>query len=185
MHVSRDVICDLWALCAAGEASDDSRRLVDAFLDQDPELAERLRANPGALDATQPALPVDHEAEDSPADEASSRPAVATQAGRVGFYGPGNPALHGADQIHRFAGRGRGAVHRRRGHVGSFRLARSISAAKGSLRRSQICPVAVEHNSSPSRLTRRAHGQPGVRCRRSPRPHRHRRSLPFHARQAR
>ena len=62
MHVSRDVICDLWALCAAGEASDDSRRLVDAFLDQDPELAERLRANPGALDATQPALPVDHEA---------------------------------------------------------------------------------------------------------------------------
>ena len=38
MQVSRDVIRDLWALCEAGEASEDSRRLVDAFLAQDTEL---------------------------------------------------------------------------------------------------------------------------------------------------
>jgi len=63
MQISRDVIRDLWALCQAGEASEDSRRLVDAFLAQDAELAATLRSDAGSLAAAPPALPVSHEAE--------------------------------------------------------------------------------------------------------------------------
>lgn len=63
MHVSRDVVRDLWALCEAGEASDDSRRLVDEFLSQDTELGATLRSNTGTLGAAPPSLPASHEAE--------------------------------------------------------------------------------------------------------------------------
>jgi hypothetical protein len=63
MQVSRDVIRDLWALCEAGEASEDSRKLVDAFLAQDAELAATLRSDRGTLAPTPPSLPVSHEAE--------------------------------------------------------------------------------------------------------------------------
>jgi hypothetical protein len=63
MQVSRDVIRDLWALCQAGDASEDSRRLVDAFLAQDTELAATLGSNTGPLASTPPSLPVSHEAE--------------------------------------------------------------------------------------------------------------------------
>ena len=63
MEVSRDVIRDLWALCEAGEASDDSRKLVDAFLAQDAELVATLRSNTSTLAPTPPSLPVSHEAE--------------------------------------------------------------------------------------------------------------------------
>jgi anti-sigma factor RsiW len=63
MQVSRDVIRDLWALCEAGEASEDSRRLVDAFLAQDTELAATLRSDAGTLASPPPSLPVSHEAE--------------------------------------------------------------------------------------------------------------------------
>ena len=63
MDVTRDVIRDLWALSAAGEASADSRRLVDAFLAQDVELAHSLTATAGPLAAPQATLPADHEAQ--------------------------------------------------------------------------------------------------------------------------
>jgi anti-sigma factor RsiW len=43
MNVTRDVIADLWALVSAGEASDDSRRLVDQFLAADPAFAATLK----------------------------------------------------------------------------------------------------------------------------------------------
>jgi hypothetical protein len=42
MNVTRDVITDLWSVCASGEASADTRALVSAFLEQDPELAQVL-----------------------------------------------------------------------------------------------------------------------------------------------
>jgi hypothetical protein len=41
--VTREVVSDLWPLCRCGEASADSRRLVDAFLAADGEFAARLR----------------------------------------------------------------------------------------------------------------------------------------------
>jgi hypothetical protein len=59
---SRDVVVDLWPLYVSGEASTDSRALVEAFLAQNPEFAERLREpemtglRPSVL-----ALPPDHE----------------------------------------------------------------------------------------------------------------------------
>jgi len=43
MKVTRDVILDLIPLVLAGEASADSRALVDEHLAGDPELAERVR----------------------------------------------------------------------------------------------------------------------------------------------
>jgi hypothetical protein len=43
MNVTREVISDLWPVYASGEASADTRALVEAFLRQDPEFAELLR----------------------------------------------------------------------------------------------------------------------------------------------
>jgi hypothetical protein len=43
LEVTRDVVSDLWALCTSGEASPDTRTLVDAFLAGDPPFAETLR----------------------------------------------------------------------------------------------------------------------------------------------
>jgi anti-sigma factor RsiW len=52
MNVTRDVIADLLPAYLAGEASADTRALVDEYLRGDAELAARVRA--GALE---PALP--------------------------------------------------------------------------------------------------------------------------------
>ncbi len=42
-EVTRDVVSDLWPLCQSGDASSDSRTMVDAYLAQDTALAEQLR----------------------------------------------------------------------------------------------------------------------------------------------
>ncbi|HET6899221.1 MAG TPA: hypothetical protein VFK70_12765 [Vicinamibacteria bacterium] len=52
MKVTRDVVLDLLPLYVAGEACADSRALVEEFLEQDPELRNRMRE--GALDALVP-----------------------------------------------------------------------------------------------------------------------------------
>jgi hypothetical protein len=44
MQITRDVISDLWPLYAAGEATADTRALVDAFLASDPEFARTLKS---------------------------------------------------------------------------------------------------------------------------------------------
>jgi anti-sigma factor RsiW len=49
MKVTRDVVMDLLPLYVAGEASADTRALVDEFLDGDPEL--RREVGEGRLDA--------------------------------------------------------------------------------------------------------------------------------------
>jgi hypothetical protein len=43
MNVTRDVITDLWPVYAAGEASADTRALIEDFLRQDPEFARVLQ----------------------------------------------------------------------------------------------------------------------------------------------
>jgi len=48
--ITREVITDLWPLYEAGEASRDTRAIVDEFLAADPEFARTLRAQP-ALEA--------------------------------------------------------------------------------------------------------------------------------------
>lgn len=42
-EISRDVISDLWPLYQAGEASADAKRLVEGFLEQDPEFRTLLK----------------------------------------------------------------------------------------------------------------------------------------------
>jgi hypothetical protein len=65
MNVTREVIHDLWPVYEAGEASADTRALVEEFLRQDPEFAELLRApDPDRLLATRVRkLPPDREAQ--------------------------------------------------------------------------------------------------------------------------
>lgn len=46
MTITRSIILDLWSAYASGEASQDTRALVDAFLRDDPEFARQLREDP-------------------------------------------------------------------------------------------------------------------------------------------
>ncbi len=46
MKITRDVISDLWPLYESGEASDDTRQLIDEFLKDDREFAKLLRESP-------------------------------------------------------------------------------------------------------------------------------------------
>jgi hypothetical protein len=46
-QITRDVIHDLWALNSSGEASEDTRKLLDELLAGDPELARSLRESGG------------------------------------------------------------------------------------------------------------------------------------------
>lgn len=43
LDVTRDVVSDLWPLCRSGDASADSRSLVDHFLAEDRDFASMLR----------------------------------------------------------------------------------------------------------------------------------------------
>lgn len=43
MNVTRDVIIDLWPLYQSGEASGDTRRLVEDFLESDPDFMRQAR----------------------------------------------------------------------------------------------------------------------------------------------
>lgn len=63
MNATRDVVTDLWPLYLAGEASADSRALVDDFLRRDPEFARLIRedATRDVLSAAPPPLAPDHE----------------------------------------------------------------------------------------------------------------------------
>jgi hypothetical protein len=44
-NVTRDVIADLWPLYVSGEGSQDTRRVIEAFLSEDPEFSRRLSQN--------------------------------------------------------------------------------------------------------------------------------------------
>jgi hypothetical protein len=70
--VTRDVVSDLWPLCRSGDASADSRALVDEFLAQDETFATTLHESemlPGAV----PALRLSPDAERRLLDEAQRR----------------------------------------------------------------------------------------------------------------
>ena len=61
MTITRPVIIDLWAVYASGEASVETRALIEEFLHGDPELAQQLRREP-VLPAVTASLAPDHEA---------------------------------------------------------------------------------------------------------------------------
>jgi hypothetical protein len=42
MKITREIISDVWPLYTAGEASPDTRKLVEEFIQQDPEFARLL-----------------------------------------------------------------------------------------------------------------------------------------------
>src|SRR5712691_3787152 len=65
MNVTREVITDLWPVYVAGEASADTRALVEAFLQQDPEFAKLLRGRDvdRLLRHEAPGSPLDREAQ--------------------------------------------------------------------------------------------------------------------------
>jgi len=60
VKITRDVVTDLWPLYEAGEASGDTRALVDAFLAEDPSLAAALR---GRLQLPGVEVPMSHATE--------------------------------------------------------------------------------------------------------------------------
>jgi len=62
-NVTRDVIVDLWPLYLSGEASQDTHRLVEAFLRDEPDFAQELRRDATAplRGDDVPSLTADHE----------------------------------------------------------------------------------------------------------------------------
>jgi hypothetical protein len=65
MNITREVIIDLWPSYAAGEASADTRALVEEFLQQDSEFARLLHesGDTDLLKSATPTLPPDREAQ--------------------------------------------------------------------------------------------------------------------------
>ena len=63
MDISSAVVSDLWPVYSSGEASPDTRALVEAFLAGDPAFAQALRDSSGVTlgVAKPPALSPDHE----------------------------------------------------------------------------------------------------------------------------
>lgn len=72
LEVTRDVVSDLWPLCRAGEASRDSRDLVDAFLAADPGFADTLNRSAG-LSPVLPGVRLSPEGERQLLDQARNR----------------------------------------------------------------------------------------------------------------
>ena len=62
MTVTRSVILDLWPIYTSGDASDDTRALVDVFLRDDPQFAQQLTRDVRIPEAP-PGLPPDAESE--------------------------------------------------------------------------------------------------------------------------
>ena len=65
MNITREVIIDLWPVYTTGEASTDTRALIEEFLRQDTEFARLLqeKADEDLLMSTVPSLPPDREAQ--------------------------------------------------------------------------------------------------------------------------
>lgn len=71
-EISRDVVTDLWPLYRTGEASRDSKALVDEFLAEDPAFASTLHKS-GELGGAMPPFRLSPEAERRLLDDARGR----------------------------------------------------------------------------------------------------------------
>jgi len=60
-NVTRDIISDLYVLYSSGDATADSRRLVEEFLSHDPELATSLKESGGTIPILPAPIPPGHE----------------------------------------------------------------------------------------------------------------------------
>jgi hypothetical protein len=72
LEVTRDVVSDLWPLYETGEASMDSRTLVDTFLAEDRPFAATLRESQ-KLPQVMPAIKLSPDAERRLIDDARER----------------------------------------------------------------------------------------------------------------
>ncbi len=72
IEITRDVVSDLWPLYRAGEASRDSKVLVDRFLAEDSDFAATLHKS-GELGAAMPPFRLSPEAERRLLDDARAR----------------------------------------------------------------------------------------------------------------
>ena len=59
--ITRDIISDLYVLYSSGDATRDSRNLVEEFLREDPEFAASLRESGGTVPILPVPLPPTHE----------------------------------------------------------------------------------------------------------------------------
>ena len=71
-EITRDVVSDLWPLYRSGEASGDSKALVDEFLAADSDFASTLHKS-GELGSAMPPFRLSPEAERRLLDDARSR----------------------------------------------------------------------------------------------------------------
>ncbi len=71
-EITRDVVSDLWPLYRSGEASGDSKALVDQFLAEDSDFAATLHKS-GELDEAMPPFRLSPEAERRLLDDARTR----------------------------------------------------------------------------------------------------------------
>ena len=60
-NITRDIISDLYVLYSSGDATEDSRKLVEEFLSNDPELAASLKESGGTIPILPAPLPPGHE----------------------------------------------------------------------------------------------------------------------------
>ena len=72
LEVTRDAVNDLWPLYRSGDASADTRALVEAFLDQDEAFATTLRRSE-SLPRVMPGIRLSPDAERRLLDEAGKR----------------------------------------------------------------------------------------------------------------
>ena len=72
LEVTRDVVNDLWPLCRSGDASPDSRNLVEAFLAEDAGFASRLQESERVAHVV-PAVRLSPDAERRLLDDARER----------------------------------------------------------------------------------------------------------------
>jgi ferric-dicitrate binding protein FerR (iron transport regulator) len=71
-EVTRDVVSDLWPLCRSGDATADSRALVDAYLAEDGSFVSTLQEGE-RLTGAMPALRLSPDAERRLLDDARGR----------------------------------------------------------------------------------------------------------------
>lgn len=71
-EITRNVVRDLWALCQSGDASADSRAVVDAYLATDTEFAATLRET-AKMNTLIPGITLSADAERRMLDEARHR----------------------------------------------------------------------------------------------------------------
>jgi len=71
-EVTRNVVRDLWPLCQSGDASSDSRALVDGYLATDAEFATTLKET-ATMNTAMPGMTLSPDAERRMLDDARAR----------------------------------------------------------------------------------------------------------------